>query len=149
MRGTTNVPSCYVLVRDGDKILFVLREHTGFMDGKYSLPAGHVEEGESFTQAAARETLEEVGLTVNPEDLKHVFTQQRNEGDHVRVDGFFEATKWQGEPHNAEPERHSKIEWKDSADLSDDIMDYQLHALKGILAGETYSELGWDIAKTE
>jgi hypothetical protein len=47
------------------------------------------------------------------------------------------------------PERHSKIEWKDSADLSDDIMDYQLHALKGILAGETYSELGWDIAKTE
>jgi ADP-ribose pyrophosphatase YjhB (NUDIX family) len=54
MRGTTNVPSCYVLVRDGDKILFVLREHTGFMDGKYSLPAGHVEEGERFTQAAAR-----------------------------------------------------------------------------------------------
>jgi 8-oxo-dGTP diphosphatase len=118
------------------------------MDGKYSLPAGHVEAGESFIQAAIRETFEEVGLEVERDDLRHVFTQQRNEGDHVRVDAFFEATKWQGEPRNAEPERHAKIAWIDVHDLSDGIMDYQLHALKGILAGETYSELGWDVDKT-
>jgi 8-oxo-dGTP diphosphatase len=62
VRGTANIPSCYTLIREGDKALFVLRENTGYMDGKYSLPAGHVEAGESFIQAAIRETFEEVGL---------------------------------------------------------------------------------------
>jgi len=144
MRGSTNIPSCYVLIRDGDKIIFVFRERTGYMDGKYSLPAEHVEEGESFTQAAVRETLEEVGLRVQAEDLKQIFTQQRFEAqDNVRIDVFFQALKWQGEPINGEPEKHSKIEWIDFKELSDDIMDYQLHALKCIFEGKTYSELGW------
>lgn len=31
-----NYPACYVILRKEDKILFVLREHTGFMDGFYS-----------------------------------------------------------------------------------------------------------------
>jgi ADP-ribose pyrophosphatase YjhB (NUDIX family) len=139
-----------VLLKRDDQLLFVLREHTGFMDGTYSLPAGHVERGESFSQAAARETLEEVGVRVRATDLKQVFTMHRFQSDEdVRVDVFFEASKWQGELSNAEPERHSKIQWMDIGNLSDDVMDYQLHALKQILAGNTYAERGWKIDKTD
>ncbi len=106
--------------------------------------------GESFSEAAVRETLEEVGVQVVAADLKQVFTMQRFQSDDdVRIDVFFEAKKWQGEPHKAEPERHSAVRWMDIADLSDDVMDYQLHAIKQLLVGNTYDELGWTIDKTD
>jgi hypothetical protein len=35
-----NYAACHVIFRRNNKILFVLRENTGDMDGNYSLPAG-------------------------------------------------------------------------------------------------------------
>jgi ADP-ribose pyrophosphatase YjhB (NUDIX family) len=37
--------------------------------GTYSIPKGHVEEGEDLLEAAIRETREEIGLTIDPEDV--------------------------------------------------------------------------------
>ena len=150
MRGTTNIPTVCVIVRKDSKILFVLREHTGWMDGKYSLPAGHVEHGESFKVSAAREALEETGLTVAPEHLTHVFTMQTNQGpDNIRVQAFFEAEQWTGEPKNMEPAVHSKIAWFEAANLPyDQIMDFQAAALKAMRTGATYGETGWDVPPT-
>ena len=37
--------------------------------GTYSIPKGHVEEGEDILQAAIRETREEVGITINVNDI--------------------------------------------------------------------------------
>ena len=37
--------------------------------GTYSIPKGHVEAGEDLLEAAIRETREEVGLTINPDDI--------------------------------------------------------------------------------
>jgi ADP-ribose pyrophosphatase YjhB (NUDIX family) len=37
--------------------------------GTYSIPKGQVEEGEDLLEAAIRETREEVGLTIDPEDV--------------------------------------------------------------------------------
>jgi len=145
MKGTTQVPSVYVLLRRGGKLAFVLRTHTGFMDGAYSLPAGHVEDGETFREAAIREAFEETGVKVNIDDLKYLHTMQRNRGDHVRVDVFFEAAKWEGEPTNAEPELHGELTWFLADGLPyEDIMDYQGEALRQIAAGKQYSEFGWD-----
>lgn len=144
MRGTTNIPSCYMLIRKGDKLLFVLRENTDYMNGYYSLPAGHLEHGDSFSVAAAREALEEVGVTVDPKSLRHVHTAQRFQTiDNIRVDVYFETDEWSGEPRNMEPDKHSKIEWLPMDQLPDNVMDYQAEALKQIALGKTYSELGW------
>ena len=38
--------------------------------GTYSIPKGHVEPGEDILNAAIRETREEVGVTVTPQDIK-------------------------------------------------------------------------------
>lgn len=143
MKGTTNVPSVYVLLKRKGKLAFVLREHTGYKDGTYSLPAGHVEEGESFAIAAAREALEEVNVQIEVKDLRHVYTMQRHQGDHVRVDIFFEAIAWAGEIRNNEPDLHARLDWFDESNLPDTVMDYQLDALRAIARGETYIELGW------
>jgi 8-oxo-dGTP diphosphatase len=145
-RGTTNVPSCYVLLERDNKILLILREHTGYMDGYYTLPAGHVEAGESFRQAAVREVKEEVDVVVEPHDLEHVHTLHRKgdaDGD-VRVDGFFVAAKWQGEPRNAEPDKHSKLQWFHIGNLPKNLMPYQQQALENISKRIAYGETGWN-----
>jgi len=144
-------PACYVLFRKDKKLLFVLREHTGFMDGQYSLPAGRVEHGETYAQGAVREAFEEVGLAVKPADLRHMFTAHRwTDGQEPpsRVDVYFEALKWSGTPANMEPERHSQIAWLPEDDLPENIMPYQRSAILKIIAGETYEEHGWGIEKT-
>ena len=141
-----NYPACYVLLRKDDKFLFVMRENTGYMDGYYGLPAGRVEENEPFSKGAAREALEEVGVTVNPESLRHVFTQHRYSKTSDKqqwVDVFFEADEWEGEPQNMETDKHSKIEWLPVTNLPDNIMDYQLHALKKLALGDNYGEFDW------
>lgn len=144
MRGTQNVPSSYVVLRKGNKALFVLRSNTGYMDGYYGLPAGHVEDMENFVQAAVREVFEEVGVKVDPEQLKHFHTMHRNHGDHVRIDLFFEATKWTGTPKNSEPNRHEKIAWLDLGNLPDNVMDYTKAALERAKNKQAYSEFGWE-----
>ncbi len=141
---TTNVPCVYVLVRKGDKLAFVLRERTGFLDGTYSLPAGRVEDGENFREAAVREAREEIDVRIRLDDLKHIFTMHCRRGDNICADVFFEATTWSGEAKNNEPERHSAFDWLPEASLPyKDIMYFQAHALQQIAQGESYSELGW------
>lgn len=46
------------------EILLALRKNTGYRDGKYELPGGHVEEGEDLMQAMVREAKEELMIEV-------------------------------------------------------------------------------------
>lgn len=145
MSGTTNIPAVCVLIRKDDKLLFVKRAHTGYQDGKYTVPAGHVEDGESFRQAGIREVLEEVGLTIDPAQLRHVHTQHTYRADGpVRIHMFFEADAWSGVPKNMEPHVHSEMAWLPISDLPyDDIMDMVADGIRRGLAGEVYGEFGW------
>lgn len=59
------IPSCNALVRDGDRILLVLRGRPP-LQGYWSLPGGGVELGESLAEAVIREVSEETGLRVEP-----------------------------------------------------------------------------------
>ncbi|HSX16817.1 MAG TPA: NUDIX domain-containing protein [Patescibacteria group bacterium] len=146
MRGTTNVPEVSVIIRKGDDILFVLREKTGYADGFYALPGGHVEHGEAFSAAAVREALEEVNVKIHAADLKPVLSMHRlgRDADDVRAGIFFEALKWSGTPKNMEPERHRALAWFKSSDLPfDKIMAFQVAGLQAIQRGDMYHELGW------
>lgn len=59
-------------------------------------PGGHVEVGESFTEAAIRETFEETGLTI--EDPRLCGVKQFQTKDNARyVVFFFKATRYRGE----------------------------------------------------
>jgi len=77
------------LLKEG-KILLQLRKNTGYMDGWWSVIAGHVEARESATNAMIREAMEEAGIKLSREDLVLTHVMHRFENQE-RVDFFFSA----------------------------------------------------------
>lgn len=145
MSGTTNIPVANIILRRGGKVLFLLRENTSWMNGYYAVPSGHVEDGESFRQAACREVKEEVGIDLKPEQLEHRLTfQQVDERGGIRVGIYFEAMDWSGEPHNAEPHKHGEIAWFDPDNLPDSVIPTTRLKFAEIKKGTRYLEVGWD-----
>jgi 8-oxo-dGTP pyrophosphatase MutT (NUDIX family) len=140
--------AAYVILRRDDKVAFVLREHTKWMNGHYTLPSGKVEQDESFLACAVREAREETGITIQPEDLKHVLTSHRNDPDSTNapmwIDIYFEASEWEGDPYNAEPAVHGELAWLDLDNLPDNIVPNVRFCLDQIKAGQTYAEYGWE-----
>lgn len=133
----------YVILRRGNTAAFVLRSNTDWMNNHYGLPAGKVEVGESYTDAAIREAKEEVGVTIAKEDLVPVLAWQRHHDDSDWVDMFFEAKQWQGEVYNAEPHMHSEVAWLELDNLPDNVTPGIADVLPQIAAGKTYAEYGW------
>lgn len=139
--------ACFTILRDGDKVAMVLRKNTGWMDGFYGLPAGKVEYGEPYVDGAVREAKEEAGVAILAEDLRFVHVVHRHgeeEGVFMDwVDVYFEASKWVGEPHNAEEEKSERLDWLDLNELPENIVPPQLDALQHIAKNIHYSEYGW------
>lgn len=102
----------YVLFERDDKVLLLRRHNTGWADGWFTLPAGHVERGEGFIEAAIREAQEEVGVAVRSEDLLlfHVSHHVYNQNEQC-IDFFFRAKKWDGDLSNQEPHKCDLVEW--------------------------------------
>lgn len=118
----------------------LLRQNTGYYDGYWGLVAGHVEEGESATDAMVREAFEEANIDVHPDNLKPVHILHRR-SDRANIDIFFECDEWQGTVLNKEPDKCGGLEFYSLADLPEMMIDYILDVLQ---AKTFYSEYGWD-----
>jgi NADH pyrophosphatase NudC (nudix superfamily) len=57
-----------LMVTCGDKLLLCRRAHQPSL-GAWTPPAGFMEQGETLERAAAREALEETGVSIDPEKL--------------------------------------------------------------------------------
>jgi 8-oxo-dGTP diphosphatase len=65
----TRIPCVGAIVRDGAGRLLLIKRGHDPEAGKWSLPGGRIEPGETDAQALAREMREETGLTVLPGPL--------------------------------------------------------------------------------
>lgn len=104
----------FVILRNAKgEILLQQRSGTGYLDGYWDLPSGHVEYGEAIHDTAVREASEEVGVQIRPEDLQLVHIDQYFIGNKDRdyVNFTFTAHTWSGEPKICEPEKCSDIGW--------------------------------------
>lgn len=130
------VPAAYVILRRGQhgddpgQVLLQLREGTGFMDGHWATAAaGHVEANESVFEAAVREAHEELGITVEVEDLVPLCGMHRTGANgrsiDERVDWFFSCTRWQGEPRLVEPDKTADLRWFPMDALPDPVVPHE------------------------
>lgn len=102
----------FVALRDKQgRVLLLQRANSGYMDGRYDIPAGHVERGETILATAMRELAEETSVIVNQKDLRlwHINQFCANDDDYYNF--FFVVDAWHGEPKIMEPSKHSDMQF--------------------------------------
>lgn len=123
-----------------DTVLLLERKNTGFWDGHFSVPAGHVDGGETIEEAIKREIKEEAGIVIaqqlTPAHVMHRSVSKTEE----RIDYFFGITEWKGEPQNCEPTKCAQLKWVALSNLPTNTVPYIRYALKQIENKETFSE---------
>ena len=147
------VPAAYVfLLRDAPdartEVLLQLRRNTGFMDGYWAAAAaGHVERGETAWEAARREAAEEIA--VDGLELEFVTAMQRTRlaaAIDERIDFFFTARRWTGEPRVVEALKCAELRWCPLDELPDPVVPHERVVLDALRSGtaEPYLTFGFE-----
>jgi 8-oxo-dGTP pyrophosphatase MutT (NUDIX family) len=133
------VPAAYVyLLRekaDGvTEVLLQLRQNTGFMDGHWAAAAaGHVERGETAYDAAQREAAEEIAVTDLGLEFATAMQRTANGADiDERIDFFFTARSWAGEPRITEPDKCADLRWFRLDRLPEPVVPHEAAVLAGL-----------------
>ena len=83
------IPAVYIIFfKNSDQILLMRRHNTEYAYGNYDLPSGHNEANECPSETAVRESAEEVGLTMEKIEFRHIMLRIRRV-DSVRVVMFY------------------------------------------------------------
>jgi ADP-ribose pyrophosphatase YjhB (NUDIX family) len=116
------------------------RINTGFMDGKYGLPAWHLEWYETLKQWVIREIKEEISIDVLEDDLEMVHNSHRvKHWERVYFDFYFKVKKYSWNIANGEPDKCTEITFVDPQ--SPEVIPYLRDIFKKIEAGERFSEI--------
>jgi 8-oxo-dGTP diphosphatase len=114
-----------------DEVL-LQRRRGAFGDGCWGLPGGHLEFGESFEDAAARELFEETGIRALSlrTDVTHNTPYEQTHYIQIAV----EVTQWEGEPTIREPEKCSELAFFPYDALPEPLFDPSKAILDHLLA---------------
>lgn len=116
----TTRTTAFAWTRDDGRLLAVLHERDG--RARWEVPGGHVEAGESWEEAAARETLEEAGVEVVVGGLLATCVHEWAERRQRRLIAFLEAVPGKDAEPAAGDERILRARWIDpSATPRDDV----------------------------
>ncbi|WP_199440905.1 NUDIX hydrolase [Umezawaea beigongshangensis] len=138
-----HVVDVHVVLRRADEVLLLRRRDPApEFDGGWQPPAGKLDAGESVLTAAVREAFEEVGVGIDPADLRLVHTAHaRVPGHEPRLGLFFACERWSGEPANREPDKCSEVAWFPLSALPSPLLEYPC---SGLAASGPLAVLGWD-----
>jgi ADP-ribose pyrophosphatase YjhB (NUDIX family) len=126
-----------------NQVLLLRRFNTGYEDGNYSVPAGHLDGGEPVRMSAQREALEEIGVHLEIEDIDFASVMHR-QSESERVDFFVHIKAWEEEPFNAEPDKCDQLRWCNPDALPENTIPYVKQAIQNFRNGVVFEEFGWD-----
>lgn len=130
------------LIQDG-LVLFSRRWNTGYEDGNSSVPAGHRDGEEEVKAAAIRETGEEIGVAIAPDDLDVVGVMHRKSNEE-RIDVFLTARRWTGQIVNRQPEKCDDLARYSLDYLPANTVPYVARALRNVRDGRWFDSFGWN-----
>ena len=143
MAGRLCVPvDAYMLLERDGRILMLRRAaEAAYAAGLLCPPSGHVEAGETVSDAAIRETAEETGVRLRPDQVRCVtVVHHRGPCGQARIGWFFAAEPgWRGEPVNREPAKHAGLAWIDPAEPPGDLVAYTWAGLRAWRSGAPYA----------
>jgi 8-oxo-dGTP diphosphatase len=139
----TYIGSSYLFLIEDGKILLQRRFQTGFEDGNYGVPAGHLDGGETAREGCAREIKEEIGIMIEPDELEVVHVMHRKGERDERIDFFMTTKQYSGEITNCEPHKCDDLSWFPLDELPENMVDYVKVAIEHYKAGNFYSEYGY------
>lgn len=120
------------------EILLLKRQGTGYYDGYYDLPGGHLEANEDIFDGMIREAKEEIGITIKREDMKILHIYHKYKRGMLKF--VFKVCKYEGIPINNELDKCEKIEWIDLENLPENIVPSIKIELDNIKRGIYYSK---------
>ncbi len=137
-------PSVNLYAIKNNKLLLSRRQNKGWMDGYLCAPGGHVEKGETPTQAMIREAKEELGVEISATDLEFLCVAARNNSPTEYVAYEFLLMDKNYEFTNTEPELCSELVWVELSNLPDDIIDdFKQIIDRSIIGKEKYLEINY------
>lgn len=134
----------YLFLKKDSQILLLLRKGTGYQDGNYSVPSGHIDGNEKATAALIREVKEEIGVNVKKEDLEFAHVIHRLSEPAEYIDFYFTTTKWFGKPKNLETDKHGEMKWVSINTLPLNMVPEVRSAIENYLKDIPFSEFDWD-----
>ena len=139
------MPSTHCLIRDGDGRLLLVRH----VEGRWMLPGGAVEPGETPADAARRECWEEASVLVEPERIVGVYggpgysVVYRNGDRAMWVVTIFEARLLDGEPRPGDDETID-AGWFAEDELGGlEMSDATRRTLAAALSGAPFEPAAW------
>lgn len=137
------IPAVHLFLIRDNQVLLLRRFNTGYEDGNYSVPAGHIDSGEHAVQSMIREAKEEINLDLEESQLEMSHVMNRLNNGEERIDFFFVVNDWQGEPIINEQDKCDQLRWSPIDDLPKNTIPYIQLALENINTNKVYSHLGY------
>lgn len=135
------------LIADGDSILLV-KESKASARGRYNLPSGRLERGETLIGAAEREAREETGLDVAVTSLLGIYHCPATTEGFPVINFVFESRVVDGEP--ASSEQHPQVRYvpyDEVHELAERHLLRGTHILKAIAAHRGGHRLPLDLVQ--
>jgi 8-oxo-dGTP diphosphatase len=118
-------PTVDIAITDGKRIVVVKRGREPFK-GKWALPGGFVEYGETVEDAAAREALEETGIEVRLMSILGVYSAPDRDPRNHHISIVFVATALNGEPKGGDDAADATWRNLDSLRIGDLAFDHDM-----------------------
>ena len=132
------------------EFLFMKRANTGFRDGKYQLPAGHMDGNETMIECAIREAKEELDIDILEKNCEvvhishRILSQEGKSETREYFDVYINVNKYSWEIKINEPEKCSELVFIDIENIPENekkLFSYDLDIIKKIKNWEYFSEI--------